>query len=348
MGWHGALRNVLTDLRFAWQSRAATGDVVVVAIDAPSIEQIGVWPWPRRLHAELLRQLDKRRRQRHRVRRRLQRRRPTPASDAPLSRRCAAPAARSCCRRSSSPAPIGATSLQPPAAAIPPSTPGRRRQRRDRSGRAGPPLPVRREARRRIPALDGRGAGRPLRRRQPLVPDRLQHPRRPPIPKVSYIDVLRGDPATLDRLKGSKIIIGGTALELGDRFSVPNGGILAGPVMQALAAESILQGRVLHWTSEADQCWQASCLLALVMMLSWRRLSAGSRAVLLGRLRSRSRPSRICCRRACRSRSTPRCSTSPSSSTSQPSRSTKSISAPCSAGSPKAASSASRCRSATA
>src|SRR5438477_4399312 len=58
-GWHGALRNALTDLRFAWQARAATGNVVVVAIDAPSIEQIGVWPWPRRLHAELLRRLDK-------------------------------------------------------------------------------------------------------------------------------------------------------------------------------------------------------------------------------------------------------------------------------------------------
>jgi len=33
--------------------------------------------------------------------------------------------------------------------------------------------------------------------------------------------VLRGDQAMLDRLKGKKIIIGGTALELGDRFSVP-------------------------------------------------------------------------------------------------------------------------------
>lgn len=54
-GWHGSLRNALTDLRFAWQSRDASGNVVVVAIDAPSIDQIGVWPWPRRLHAELLR-----------------------------------------------------------------------------------------------------------------------------------------------------------------------------------------------------------------------------------------------------------------------------------------------------
>lgn len=57
-GWHGALRNALTDLRFAWQSRAASGNVVVVSIDAPSIDQIGVWPWPRRLHAELLHKLE--------------------------------------------------------------------------------------------------------------------------------------------------------------------------------------------------------------------------------------------------------------------------------------------------
>jgi CHASE2 domain-containing sensor protein len=57
-GWHGALRNALTDLRFAWQLRAASGNVVVVAIDAPSIDQIGVWPWPRRLHADLLHRLE--------------------------------------------------------------------------------------------------------------------------------------------------------------------------------------------------------------------------------------------------------------------------------------------------
>ena len=57
-GWHGPLRNALTDLRFAWQSRDASGDVVIVAIDANSIEKIGVWPWPRRLHADLLRRLQ--------------------------------------------------------------------------------------------------------------------------------------------------------------------------------------------------------------------------------------------------------------------------------------------------
>jgi len=57
-GLHDALRNALTDLRFSWAQRHAGGEIVVVAIDAPSIEKIGVWPWPRRLHAELLRRLQ--------------------------------------------------------------------------------------------------------------------------------------------------------------------------------------------------------------------------------------------------------------------------------------------------
>ena len=57
-GLHGALRNALTDLRFAWEPRQAGGENVVVAIDAPSIEAIGIWPWPRGLHADLLRRLE--------------------------------------------------------------------------------------------------------------------------------------------------------------------------------------------------------------------------------------------------------------------------------------------------
>ena len=57
-GWHGGLRNALADLRFTWLPQSAGDDIVVVAIDAPSIEKVGVWPWPRRLHAELLRRLE--------------------------------------------------------------------------------------------------------------------------------------------------------------------------------------------------------------------------------------------------------------------------------------------------
>jgi CHASE2 domain-containing sensor protein len=57
-GAHNALHNALTDLRFGWLPRQASGDIVLVAIDSPSIEKIGVWPWPRQLHAELIGKLE--------------------------------------------------------------------------------------------------------------------------------------------------------------------------------------------------------------------------------------------------------------------------------------------------
>ena len=57
-GLHGALRDALVDQRFAWDTRKASGEIVIVAIDAPSIDKIGVWPWPRQIHADLLRRLE--------------------------------------------------------------------------------------------------------------------------------------------------------------------------------------------------------------------------------------------------------------------------------------------------
>ena len=102
------------------------------------------------------------------------------------------------------------------------------------------------------------------------------------VPTVSYVDVLRGDAATLAKLKDKKVIVGGTALELGDRFSIPNGEIVSGPLLQTLAAESILQNRTLYWTSDIVTII-GLCVISLVMMLSWRRLAASARvAILIG------------------------------------------------------------------
>ena len=97
------------------------------------------------------------------------------------------------------------------------------------------------------------------------------------IPKVSFVDVLRGDEATLQKLRGKKVIVGGTALELGDRFSVPNGVILSGPVLQTLATESLLQNRALQWTSHIVTLTGVA-LLALIMALP----RASARAFRLG------------------------------------------------------------------
>jgi diguanylate cyclase (GGDEF)-like protein len=44
----------LTELKFSLTRRPPTGELVMVAIDARSLHEIGVWPWPRSLHAALL------------------------------------------------------------------------------------------------------------------------------------------------------------------------------------------------------------------------------------------------------------------------------------------------------
>ena len=43
----------IMDLRFRLLETDPTDDLVIVAIDAPSLREVGVWPWPRTYHAEL-------------------------------------------------------------------------------------------------------------------------------------------------------------------------------------------------------------------------------------------------------------------------------------------------------
>ena len=64
-------------------------------------------------------------------------------------------------------------------------------------------------------------------------------------------------------------------------------------MLQTLAAESILQNRVLRWTSDVVTL-AGPRAARLLMLLSWRRLSAGKRVALLARHRlPPSRPSRL-------------------------------------------------------
>jgi len=278
-GWHGALRNALADLRFAWQSRSASGDVVVVAIDASSIDQIGVWPWPRRLHADLLRRLEA-----------------AGAQDIAFDIDFSTPSdAASDEAFLSALREVGGSTILPsfkqptanggaahinrplkpfsnqswPAVvnvAIEPDGLVRRYPVGERLGDA------------RMPSMALVLAGQDLNRRPPFLIDFSI--RATSIPGVSYVDVLRGDAAVLDKLRGKKVIVGATALELGDRFSVPNGRSVAGPVLQALAAESVLQNRMLHWTSDVSTIAGLG-LICLLMMYSWRRVAPGARVAIL-------------------------------------------------------------------
>ncbi len=277
-GWQNGLRNALADLRFAWLSKPARGDVVVIAIDAPSIEKIGVWPWPRRIHAALLQQLE------HAGTRDIvfdvDFSTPSDGESDRLFLDALKRAGGSVVLPSfQQPGPEGTTFFNRPLVPF-----------RANSWSAVVNVAIEPDGLvRRYPfgqKLDGEFlpsmgavlAGQYDEKSGPFLIDfAIQHET---IRRVSFIDVLNGNKAALDRLKDKKVIIGGTALELGDRFSIPNGGIVSGPVLQALATESILRGRTLHWTSTTTTSIALSCLL-VAMILLWHRLSAARRVRVL-------------------------------------------------------------------
>jgi diguanylate cyclase (GGDEF)-like protein/PAS domain S-box-containing protein len=107
------------------------------------------------------------------------------------------------------------------------------------------------------------------------------------IPRLSYVDVLadRFDPS---RIRHKVVIVGSTAVELGDQLAVPVAAALPGPVLQAVAFESLVQNRALRRTKPRTTLAVALILTLLIApalaRLSWRGgllLTAGSIAVLL-------------------------------------------------------------------
>ncbi|MFL0355819.1 EAL domain-containing protein [Erythrobacter sp. GH1-10] len=62
------------------------------------------------------------------------------------------------------------------------------------------------------------------------------------IPRLSFIDLVEGKVARED-VAGKRVVIGATAIELGDRYSTALYGVQPGVVIQAQAAETLLQDR---------------------------------------------------------------------------------------------------------
>jgi diguanylate cyclase (GGDEF)-like protein/PAS domain S-box-containing protein len=283
-GAHSALQNTLSDMRFKWFPRQASGDIVLVAIDSPSIDTIGVWPWPRRTHAELLGKLVT-----------------AAASDIVFDVDFSSPSDSDSDQSFSD-------ALQRAGGSV--VLPSFQQLVGDRGGgniiHVNRPLPpfsqhswsalvnvavepdglVRRYSfggildGRFMPSVAALLAGKSERDEGSFLID--FGIRADSVPTVSYMDVLHGNYAALKKLEGKKIIIGGTAIELGDRFNVPNGRVISGALLQALATESILQGRVLRTSSNVVTLGGLS-ILALLMAVLWRRRSANLRvAVLIG------------------------------------------------------------------
>ncbi len=61
------------------------------------------------------------------------------------------------------------------------------------------------------------------------------------IPRHSFIDLIEGR-VPPEVLRGKQVLIGATAIEMGDRYVLPRHGVLPGVVAQAMAAETLLEG----------------------------------------------------------------------------------------------------------
>lgn len=65
------------------------------------------------------------------------------------------------------------------------------------------------------------------------------------IPRLSFAELMGSDDLS-SRLHGKTALIGATAIELGDRYSMSRFGVVPGVTIQALASETLIQGTNLH------------------------------------------------------------------------------------------------------
>lgn len=93
------------------------------------------------------------------------------------------------------------------------------------------------------------------------------------IPRISFVDLVHGR-VPPGALAGKSVLIGSTAIELVDRYPVPRYGVIPGPVIQILAAETLQDGSspVDHGTVPA--LLGATLILLLAVRIERRRRRA--------------------------------------------------------------------------
>lgn len=243
MGAFANLQSKLDDGLFSASARPASGEIVIVQIDAKSLAEVDTWPWPRSRHAEAIDKLvaagaeivgvdidfsspSK------------------PEEDARLAASIAQAAGRvvlpSFVQRSAdaqsaltetNPLPALREALIGNANVFAPDGVARR-------GSIGLYLPDGRYR----PTFAGLVAQTGLSTISEFDIDLAIDPAS--FQRLSFVDVLRGnfDPTLV---RGKRVIVGATAVELGDRVPVARHGVIPGVEVQALIAESIATGRML-------------------------------------------------------------------------------------------------------
>ncbi len=98
------------------------------------------------------------------------------------------------------------------------------------------------------------------------------------VPVVSYVDIIKNR-INPNQLKDKKIVIGATATELGDRMFTPGQGIVSGPMLQILAAETLMQNRALFKTNALVTIFGLLLIAASILVLS-RKIKLAERLYL--------------------------------------------------------------------
>jgi PAS domain S-box-containing protein len=273
----------LTSARFQLVTSKPTGDVVVVEIDAPSLKEISVWPWPRGKHADVIDKL------REAGARQI-------VVDIDFSAESAedqdimlaAALARAGGNvilpvfeqvdskgeiTSTAPLPLFAQHTRVASANIHPDSDGIvRRLARVELWKENP-----------VSTIAAAAAGL-----QPTAMGRYYVDfgiNADQIKRVPYAEVLNDETFDPSDFAGKIVMIGATAQELGDTVATPVGSVMAGVMVQALATESLLQNRDLHkvsrWLILAIACMLFFLIEAICRNRGWRHgVAAGAGALI--------------------------------------------------------------------
>jgi CHASE2 domain-containing sensor protein/GGDEF domain-containing protein len=254
----------ISDLRYDTRSQPVSGDRVFVAIDAPSLASVGVWPWPRTIHAQIIDALMEA--GAHDVVVDIDfSTLSTPDNDAALV---------AALERAGSYAYLAAF-IQPgengSVDATIPAEPFRAladmvavNVNEDAAGiaRSMPYAIVAGD--RAIPSIAGM-----VTRNRPDGPEvTIDYGiDASTIITLSAIDVIEGR-IERDAVAGRTAVVGASALELQDTLRSPNQGVLPGSVVQILAAETVAQQRVIHNPGPVPALLVFAALLSMLAFLS--------------------------------------------------------------------------------
>ncbi len=256
VGAFNSLDRLLEDARFNLLSRPASGDLVFANIDSATLTEVGVWPWPREVHAELLDKLveadaalvafdiDFSARS-------------NPSADAAFTSALeAAGGFTMLAAFEQINAAMGALHLNQP---IPEFADHADSALVNVLPRPDGLVESIRTASRGIPSMALALSGTP-------PPDQINVDfgiDLGTIDRISVRDILRGavDPG---RIADRQVVVGASAIELKDTFFVPRYGLLPGPLLQIAGAETLKANRSLVQLGQVP-----AAILALTLALLW-------------------------------------------------------------------------------